>query len=464
MSGPGDINNPNINTCPSDLGNMENVIEKTDWKDVTEERSKGKSRSKTPSPGTMEAVTTTKKHASKRSPVGLHSASSQISATLEKKKVRTEKKTAVQTAITGFFPPGATSTSTAIPGTAVVSKKQPPMSLKPKPTPTATTSPTAKTTAKIYKNNNFDNNITKNINKINKINNKSPSNSPTTVPNTKATTAPMPEAETEAATTVEPPVQLMHGSEAIEQPLREPGTTGEELLVKEPAKAASTIKDMATTTPLEPADHPKLGLKAIHQTSSTEQGQSSKSATKDKEIQKELTNAAHQIKDITAHTAKNPIAEPSTPTKQVMDKIEAETTFLPTGNEDKQPTTLSTNNASNDPTNKAAPLSTKSPQSQSTMKSPQSSETIKCPPIQGIPTNETPPAGIIAIVGDVPVHRDQDSSPCNMDGYIATAAPVQDGILKMPGSPKHDTPAAGRHLMFRPQKGHDEVEWEAQKL
>jgi hypothetical protein len=80
---------------------------------------------------------------------------------VEKKKVKTVKKPAVQTEITGFFHLGQTSTIKATPGTAVVSKKQPPMSLKPRAMSPTTAPPPAQPTAKKYTNDNYDDNISK---------------------------------------------------------------------------------------------------------------------------------------------------------------------------------------------------------------------------------------------------------------------------------------------------------------
>jgi hypothetical protein len=187
MSSPNDINKPNISASPPEQSNMDNAFKNDDWKSVTDERLKGKKGHKNPSPGTMPLDNSAKKPASKRSPVGLHSASSQISAVLEKKKVKTVKKPAVQTELTGFFHLGQTSKTKATPGTAVVSKKDPPMSLKPRSTSPPMTTPPAQTESKIYTQNNYDDNISKNLNKINKKTNQSPPNSPTRAPPTKTT-------------------------------------------------------------------------------------------------------------------------------------------------------------------------------------------------------------------------------------------------------------------------------------
>jgi hypothetical protein len=190
MSSPNDINKPNISASPPEQSNMDNAFKNDDWKSVTDERLKGKKGHQNPSPGTMPLDKSAKKPASKRSPVGLHSASSQISAVLEKKKVKTVKKPAVQTELTGFFHLGQTSKTKATPGTAVVSKKDTPMSLKPRSTSPPMTTPPAPTESKIYTQTNYDDNISKKLNKINKINkktNQSPPNSPIRAPPTKTT-------------------------------------------------------------------------------------------------------------------------------------------------------------------------------------------------------------------------------------------------------------------------------------
>jgi hypothetical protein len=84
MSSPSDTSKPDTSVKPPDQGNMETIKKNDDWKNVTEERKKGKTGSKTPSPDTMEAVNKPKKLSlKKRNPADLHSVSSEISARLQ---------------------------------------------------------------------------------------------------------------------------------------------------------------------------------------------------------------------------------------------------------------------------------------------------------------------------------------------------------------------------------------------
>jgi hypothetical protein len=182
MSSPSDLNNLTSHLDPSDYGNMDKPLDDGNWKSVTEERSKGKFKLKDPSPDTEKAPDKSKKWPKpKRLSTDLHSVKSMISTALEKKKVKMASlpKFQFQTALTDHFHPGTTkTTSKAIPGTAVLSKKTTPMSLKPQHE-----SPNESTTINTMKINptttsTYEENITKKLNKINPKTNRSASNSP----------------------------------------------------------------------------------------------------------------------------------------------------------------------------------------------------------------------------------------------------------------------------------------------
>jgi hypothetical protein len=182
MSSPSNLNNLTPHLDPSNYGNMDKPLDDGNWKSVTKERSKGKFKLKDPSPGTVKAPDkSTKWPKPKRLSTDLHSVKSMISTALEKKKVKMASlpKFQFQTALTDHFHPGTTKdTSKAIPGTAVLSKKSTPMSLKPQHEP-----PNESTTINTMKINptttsTYEENITKKLNKINTKTNRSASNSP----------------------------------------------------------------------------------------------------------------------------------------------------------------------------------------------------------------------------------------------------------------------------------------------
>jgi hypothetical protein len=183
MSGPNESKESPISSNPPDNGDKETGLDKEIWTDVTAERKKEKIRSKTPSPGTVKPVKHRKKFLiEKRGSSGLHSATSVISAALNKKKTKMASQQTVQTMLTAHFQKStSTVTSKATPGTAVLSKKNPPpMSLQPKPaSPTMTTTITKPTTPI---NDNYDDNITQNLKKINPKTNRSKSSSLVHVP------------------------------------------------------------------------------------------------------------------------------------------------------------------------------------------------------------------------------------------------------------------------------------------
>jgi hypothetical protein len=135
-------------------------------------------------------------------PSDLHSVSSAISAALEKKKIKMANIVKVQSTITAHFQAGtAVATTKAIPGTAVLSKKEPPpMSLK--PTPASPTNTTTTMKPKSPTNTNYDDNITKKLKNINQQPNRSASNSPTNVPTSSATATTAGEAKLAEATRI----------------------------------------------------------------------------------------------------------------------------------------------------------------------------------------------------------------------------------------------------------------------
>jgi hypothetical protein len=170
---------------------MDTFFDNDPWTSVSSERSKEKNSPKNPSPGTSKDTKKSKKTVPpKRRSTDLHSVSSAISQAVEKKKSKTVGPPKVQSSLKDHFNTAQVMTK-AIPGTAVVSKVTPPMSLKPKPTsptlPTTNQKPASPTIP------NYDDNITKHLNKINKKTNRSASTSPINAP-TKSKATMMPSA------------------------------------------------------------------------------------------------------------------------------------------------------------------------------------------------------------------------------------------------------------------------------
>jgi hypothetical protein len=155
---------------------MDNFFDNDPWTSVADERAQRKKAPKNLSPGATKDVQKGKKPVPpKRRSQDLHSASSVISKEVEKKKIKTVGLPKAQASIKGYFNTVPV-VPKAIPGTAVLSKVPPAMSLKPKPpSPTMLVTTMNPPSPIIH---NYDNNIAKQLNKINKNINRSASNSP----------------------------------------------------------------------------------------------------------------------------------------------------------------------------------------------------------------------------------------------------------------------------------------------